>query len=324
MPESEESDTDPSDNEGPADDPQDSVDTDVADIQDGVGELVFGESICRVTLSQKSMGKPVICGYVSSVCSRPTHRAKREDPGNRAPPGHYIGIHNTAKTVVDGLRDTYTSYEAEQLQRDANLERMRTHVSASAQKRESEDLYRPKTPTQLTFDLDEPPDSSATRRDSMLEWGEAFPKTRQAPLPSKKSLMHPEAASPRLVLELSELTSLFSTKLDSMADKQAASNQQLVNILLDAMKVGHGDEPPVAPPPPAAKKYYAVVVGRQLGIFTWWKNVNLSIHGFAGAKMKHFWSRPAAQTWYDEQLALLNVGWMPQHSSLKQHGKLML
>jgi hypothetical protein len=33
--------------------------------------------------------------------------------------------------------------------------------------------------------------------------------------------------------------------------------------------------------------------------------VNASIHGFAGAKMKRFRSRPTAQVWYDEQLALL-------------------
>jgi hypothetical protein len=206
MPESEESDTDPSDDEGGADDPLGSVDTDVADIPDGVGELVFGESTCRVTLSQKSNGKPVICGHTSSVCSRPTHRAKREDPGNRAPPGHHIGIHNATKTIVDGLRDTYVSYATKQALRDSNLEQMRTHISASAQKHESEVLYRPKTPTHLTFNLDDTPNSASTRRDSMLEWGEAFPKTRQAPLPSKKSLMQSEAASPEVLSEMSLLT----------------------------------------------------------------------------------------------------------------------
>jgi hypothetical protein len=280
-----ESDTDPSGDEELADDPQGSVDTDVADTQDGIGELVFGESKCRVTLSQKSGGKPVICGYVASVCSRPTHRAKREDPGNRAPRGYYIGIYNTTKTVVDGLSDTYISYELKQLQREANLEQMRTHISASAQKRESESLYRPKTPTQLTFNLDEPPDLAATRQDSMREWGDAFPKTRPVPLPSKKSLMQPEAAPPGVLSELSELTNLLGTKLDSMASKQAESNQQLVSIFLDAMKAGRGGATPVTTPLPSAKKYYAVVVGRQLGIFTQWKDVNLSIHGFAGAKM---------------------------------------
>jgi len=304
--ESEESDTDPSDDEGPIDDLPGSVDTEVPDVQDGVGEIVFGESKCRVTLSQKSGGKAVICGYLSSVCSRPTHRAKREAPGNRAPVGHYIGIHNAAKTVVDGLRDTFVSYEARQLLRDANLEQMRTHLAASAQKHESEPQYRPKTPTQLTFNLDDQPVSASSRRDSLLEWGEAFPKTRQAPLPSKKSFMQQYDSAPSGVLsEISALTDLLGTKLDSMADRQAESNQQLVNILMDAMKGNRGAEVPGPPPPSAAKKYYAVVVGRQLGIFTRWKDVNASIHGFAGARMKRFRSRPTAQIWYDEQLALL-------------------
>jgi hypothetical protein len=305
MLEAEDSDTDPSDDEGPPDEPPGSVDTDVADIHDGVGELVFGESKCRVTLSQKSSGKAVICGYLSSVCSRPTHRAKREELESRAPAGHYIGIYNASKTVVDGLRDTYISYEAKQLLRDANLEQMRTHIASSAQKQESELRYRPKTPTQLTFNLDDPPDSASARRDSMSDWGDAFPKTRQAPLPSKTSLMQHDTPPSGVLSEISALTDLLGTRLDSMADKQAESNQQLVNILMDAMKVNRGAAVAPGSPVPPAKKYYAVVVGRQLGIFTRWKDVTASIHGFAGAKMKRFRAKPAAQVWYDAQLALL-------------------
>jgi hypothetical protein len=245
--ESEDSDTDPSDDEGPPDEPSGSVDTDVPDIQDGVGKIVFGNSKCRVTLSQKSGGKAVICGYLSSACSRPTHRAKREDPESRAPVGHYIGIYNASKTVVDGLKDTFVSYEAKQLLRDANLEQMRAHLTLSAQKDESEIRYRPKTPTQLTFNLDDPPDSASSRRDSLLEWGDAFPKTRQAPLPSKKSLLQHDSAPAGVLTEISALTDLLGMKLDSMADKQAESNQQLVNILMDAMKSRDAEAP--GPPP---------------------------------------------------------------------------
>ena len=315
MLESEDSDMDPSDDERPPDDPSGSVDTDVADIQDGVGELVLGESKCRVTLSQKSGGKAVVCGYLSSVCSRPTHRAKREDLGNRAPVGHYIGIYNASKTVVDGLKDTYLSYEAKQLLRDANLDQMRSHIASSAQKQESELRYRPKTPTQLTFNFDDPPDSGSARRDSISEWGEAFPRTRQAPLPSKKSLMHQGSAPSGVLSEISALTELLGTKLDSMADKQAASNQQLVNIFMDAMKANRGTAGVLGPPAPTAKKYYVLVVGRQLGIFTRWKDVTASIHGFAGARMKRFRSKPAAQVWYDEQLALLRSASDPEYDS---------
>jgi hypothetical protein len=134
MPKLDESDLDPSEHEGGAEDPQGSVDTDVAGIQEGIVELVFGSSKCRVLLSQKSGGAAVICGHAAVDCSRATHRAKRADPSNQAPPGLYIGIYNANKTVVDGLQDTYVNYEEKQQTRDANLEQMRTHISSSAQK----------------------------------------------------------------------------------------------------------------------------------------------------------------------------------------------
>jgi hypothetical protein len=69
--------------------------------------------------------------------------------------------------------------------------------------------------------------------------GDAFPKTPQAHLPSKKSLMRPEPAPMGVVLEILALTNILGAKLDTMADKQADSNQQLINILLVAVRLGH-------------------------------------------------------------------------------------
>jgi hypothetical protein len=315
VPDSDESDLDPSEHEGGAEDPPGSVNTDMAGIQEGVGERVFGASKCRILLSQKSGGTAVICGHAAVDCSQATHRAKRVDPSNRASPGHYIGIYNANKMVVDGLRDTYVSYEEKQQTSDANLEQMRTRISSSAQKQEAETLYRPKTPTQLTFNLDETPNAAAVlRRDSIAEWGDACPQTRHTHLPSKKSLMLPEAAPPGVVSEILALTNILGSKLDTMADKQADSNQQLINILLDVVKSGQVAAAP-AIVPSSAKKYYAVSVGRQLGGFTRWKDVKLSVNGFAGAKLKRFRTSAAAQEWFDEQQALLKLDSEQEYNS---------
>jgi hypothetical protein len=136
-----ESDMDPSDDEGGAADPQDLVDTDVPGTHDGVGELLFGFSKCQVILLQKAGGKAVICGHPAISCSWATHRAKREDPDSWAPRGHYIGVYNANKTVVDGLKDTYTGYKDHQQFRDDNLEQMKACVSSSTQKEASEAVY---------------------------------------------------------------------------------------------------------------------------------------------------------------------------------------
>jgi hypothetical protein len=116
--------------------------------------------------------------------------------------------------------------------------------------------------------------------------------------------MIPEAAPPGISSEISMLIDILGSKLDNMVDTQAVFNQQLVNIILDAVRPQRAGAALVSSPP-SAKTYYAVVVGRQQGIFTPWKDVTTSIHGFAGAKMKRFWTRATAQVWYNEQIAIL-------------------
>ena len=116
--------------------------------------------------------------------------------------------------------------------------------------------------------------------------------------------MHSDPGPTGVLSELSALTSMLGTKFDDMADRQADSNQHLVNILMDAIKSGQTGQDPVADPS-LVKKFYAVSVGRQLGVFTRWKEVRVLIHGFAGARMKRFRTREVAQKWFDEQQALV-------------------
>jgi hypothetical protein len=49
------------------------------------------------------------------------------------------------------------------------------------------------------------------------------------------------------------------------------------------------------------KKFYAVARGRQVGVFTQWKDAERSVHGYSGAIHKRFRSKRAALQWLNER-----------------------
>jgi hypothetical protein len=160
----------------PQEDVVDSVDTTPMTTIDRTGEIHALESVCRVLMGTKTPeGLALFCGCPALMCTRRTHQAKQLDPSKRALVGVYEGVCNASKQIIDGIVDSYISEEARILKSQENVEAMAQAMNTSSQKQHTKGEYRPKTPSALSFNLEEqPPSLDTSRRSQMREWRDAF------------------------------------------------------------------------------------------------------------------------------------------------------
>jgi hypothetical protein len=143
------------------DDAQDSVETAPLVTTDRVEEIASKETQCRVIITSKTPdGFTLFCGMPADSCTRRSHRQKQPFPSKRAAPGVYEGVLNASKKIVDGLLETYVSFEERDAITANTIEEMDSAMK-SQQKVTSESVQKPKTPTVLAFDLEDKPPASS-------------------------------------------------------------------------------------------------------------------------------------------------------------------
>jgi hypothetical protein len=171
-----ESDDDASEAPNVDDEPQDatigSFDTAPIIVTDRTGEINATEDMCRLILSSRSPdGLVIFCGNPADLCAQRTHQVKQAGGSECAAPGVYEGVLNASKKVVDGILETFVSFEEREERTQENLRAMEESIyERSAQKKQTEAALPSalKTPSTISFKLDDPPLSEeASRREHM-------------------------------------------------------------------------------------------------------------------------------------------------------------
>jgi hypothetical protein len=287
----------PDTREAPGEDTQGSLDTVPITTTDRTGEIQALDSMCRVVMVTKTPeGQALFCGNPADTCARRTHQVKQADGSKRADVGIYEGVLNSSKKVVDGILDSYLSLEVRELQTQQTLASMEAALYDSAQKSETEKHYHPKTPTVLTFNLEEqPPASSLSRQSQMKAWRESVdgstppeptqrppagnrpgipaPKVPPAtPGPSREPRAQPSTTTgdPTLAAEIGRLTDAMSRKLEMWQTQQAKLSQDLIREVKAAV------QPAVAQRPTTRKREEKGVPNEGLPAPTIPRTVNVS------------------------------------------------
>jgi hypothetical protein len=111
-----------------------SVETTALSTTDRMGEIRATDLMCRVRMTVKTPeGQSIFCGHPAASCKRPKHRQKQTQEDSLVPPGVYEGILNKNKSTVDGIVETFVSFEQREAQAQHNLADMMQTVQASAQ-----------------------------------------------------------------------------------------------------------------------------------------------------------------------------------------------
>jgi hypothetical protein len=148
-----------------------SVETTALSTTDRMGEIRATDLMCRVRMAAKTPeGQSIFCGHPADVCKRPKHQQKQAQEDARVPPGVYEGILNKNKSTVDGIVETFVSFEQREAQAQQNLDDMMQTVQTSAQKTQTEDLYHDKTPSAITFKLPDMSPAATPRQDQIQTW----------------------------------------------------------------------------------------------------------------------------------------------------------
>jgi hypothetical protein len=249
-PEGKESEEELSDDEilvgSPTDDTQSSLDTAALSSTDRAGVIRADDAMCQVLMMAKTpelQGHTRFCGNPATSCSRRAHKTKQSDPTSRATTGVYEGILNANKKIVDGILETFTSFEDRVLQSRTTLQEMEEAIYKSAQKERTEQAFREKTPTTLTFNLEEqPPSSNMSRQEQMKAWRDALDDPTEPPSAYSKrpslaptpqavktstSLSKPVPA-PEMYQTLERLTDAICQKLDNLQSQHEKLSRDLI------------------------------------------------------------------------------------------------
>jgi hypothetical protein len=122
-----ESDNDASVEVDPRDNPQDdtlgSFNTAPIIVTDRTGEFRAMEEMCRIILSSRSPeGQALFCGNLAHLCTRRTHQVKQSDGSDQAVvPGVYEGVLNSSRKIVDGIVESFVSFEDRAAKSKVNL-----------------------------------------------------------------------------------------------------------------------------------------------------------------------------------------------------------
>jgi hypothetical protein len=166
---------------------QGSLDTIPLSTTDRAGEMKADEDMCRVILAAKNPeGQILFCGYPALLCKRRTHQEKKLDLTKRTDPGVYAGVLSSNHKVVDGIVESFLSFEDREKRSLETLRDMEAALYSSVQKKAAEDAYHPKTPSTLSFNLEEqPPSTNRSHQLQMQEWRQGLGETPSPPLGSQ-------------------------------------------------------------------------------------------------------------------------------------------
>jgi hypothetical protein len=224
---------------------------------DRTGEIRATEDFCRVIMATKTPeGQSLSCGNSAPTCSRRTHQVKQLDGSPRAEPGVYEGVLNASKKGVDGIVETFISFTDRELQSKATLAQMEETIHQSAQKEDSEAQYHPKTPSVLTFNLEEqPPASTPSQGEQMRNWRDTLgDHTAASPVlgtPNPGSKTDPIPISrddSKLAETLGHFAGAMAEKLEMWQSQQERLSQKLINEVRDVV-ARHKAEDMARPPP---------------------------------------------------------------------------
>jgi hypothetical protein len=213
--------------------------------------------MCRVLLAAKNPeGQVLFCGNPALLCKRRTHQEKQADHSKRAMVGVYEGVRRSNRKIVDGIVESFVSFEDREKHSRDTLRDMEAAIYSSSLKKSTEETYHPKTPSSLTFNLEEqPPSSRRSRQQQMEDWRDGL---GGGPTPLSVPTRIPETPGPgwdktgdamtsptatelpadpsMIAATLERLASAMEQKLDRMQSNQERLNEGLVQELKAAVQ----------------------------------------------------------------------------------------
>jgi hypothetical protein len=182
----EESDEDPSEDDE-EEKSQDTIDTQVVEELNVVGQALYDDTRCLIGLSLKVKGHQLYCGYPKRSCPRRKHRELQTEPGRRGPTGVYQQLPNGKALVHDAVASTRITPEDWENQRQVNHELL-LRLGASPQKSLTETLLKPPSTPRVRIDTTH---QSGPRNQFIASISKGLPASSSASRPTPRKLNQP-------------------------------------------------------------------------------------------------------------------------------------